>query len=48
MDEFIKLQVDRLGITVLTILDEKYHEEGHNGCTREGLINSQFHAKLCS
>ena len=33
IDEFIELQVDSLGITILSILDEKHHQEGHNGCT---------------
>jgi hypothetical protein len=33
IDEFIKLRVDRLGIMILSILDEKHHKEDHNGRT---------------
>ena len=39
MDEFIKLQVDRLGITILRVLDEEHHGEGDNSRT---CIDSQL------
>jgi hypothetical protein len=37
VDEFIKLQVDGLGITILSILDEKHDPKSHNG--RTGINN---------
>jgi hypothetical protein len=37
VDEFIKLQMDGLGITILSILEEKHDPKSHNG--RTGINN---------
>jgi hypothetical protein len=38
-DQFIELEMNRLGIAVLGVLDQKDHEKGHNGRAR---INHQL------